>query len=178
MQTTEVRSFEVPRLAADFIPHKRKVKYVMRQFGCWNPCVAGARAERAERRARCIHRVRLNVGLKISYSLPQARLFYQFCRLAMRNPDAASLLLFRPINLLKRDFEWKNSDIAKHRPLLLNPSLSESANMLCANHAAYTGFFVSLYSRSLLRCAGLNRPTLTDHRRFFRVVINRIVSLR
>jgi hypothetical protein len=47
----------------------------------------------------------------------------------MRNPDAASFLLFRPINLLKRDFEWKNSDIAKHLPLLLNPSLSELANI-------------------------------------------------
>jgi hypothetical protein len=89
---------------------------------------------------------------------PQACLFDQLGRFAGRHPDAAPLLLFRPITLLPAYLQWKDLDVADHRLLSFQSSRAELANVLFAYRSAHAGFFVGLDRCRLLRRAVLDRP--------------------
>jgi hypothetical protein len=89
---------------------------------------------------------------------PQGCLFDQLGRFAGRHPDAAPLLLFRPITLLPAYLQWKDLDVADHRLLSFQSSRAELANVLFAYRSAHAGFFVGLDRCRLLRRAVLDRP--------------------
>src|SRR4051794_12460408 len=93
-------------------------------------------------------------------SAPQASLFDQLRSFARRHPDAASLMLLRPIVSLTRNLERKNLDIAHDGLLFLQPTFVESADTSVADFSVYASFFVGLGRRRLLSRVVLDGPTL------------------
>jgi hypothetical protein len=106
---------------------------------------------------------------------PQTSFFHQFRGFPGRHPNPASLMLFRPVVLLMRNFQRIDLDVAHHRLIFLQPAFAELTNTPIADGSVDAGFFIGFGSRCLLRGVVLYGPPLgTDQRRFFLVVISKI----